>query len=457
MVKRTWVVGAAVGILFWISSLAFAGPPAVLVGSVVDIDGPSLATSKQTENRWFAAYPTMKTYLNEKLRCDDSTSASLEFLVGGRAVLAPGSEVEVTSRKDVTLLKISRGSIWAKFDKQEKALQIQTAGGVLGIEGTEFVVDVDDTGETAVDVIEGAVKVTAVDGQSEVLNGGERVRLGRRLFRRERFAARSSDEAFVRSQSLKRARRKKFGPLVERNLLRPRPRYKQARYLSSDYQRLTDSLNDPSLYQKKGREARRPLLKSRWESPNPNVSAITATNPGPRLSWNPIPGAASYAVAVTEESSGKGLVWRTMIKDTHLAYPKNGPELDQGREYFVFVLGLKDDGRPIADLPPLTGSFSAHAHLPEYSVIGAPATNADSGLPSFKWERVPRASGYFLTLLNADEETVWVGESDQPTYSYPVDARSLPPGRYSVQLEAYDSSGLTVARSRPSLFEIGSP
>ena len=118
-----------------------------LVGSVVDIDGPRLEFTRRYPDRqfigWFQVAPGMKTYLGDVFRTSPTTTATLEFLVGGRAVLRPRSLFRIVTPKDVTeldfsgpmapgLLHSAAGYVWEMFDKQDKSFQIQTAGGVLG-------------------------------------------------------------------------------------------------------------------------------------------------------------------------------------------------------------------------------------------------------------------------------------------------------------------------------------
>ena len=200
---------------------AFAQEKAKQVGSVLDIDGKILMTNRLQEMTWYQAYPAMKTYLKERMKTDEDTTATIEFLVGGRAVIAPGTEVEITTPKDTTILNIKSGSVWAKFDKQDKEFQIQTAGGVMGIEGTEFIVGVDDkTGETELTVIEGAVRVNN-DDSSQLIPGGETANFGQKSLRVAEYIALTSPEAAIRDAAFSRMDpelRNRVQPVVNRSL-----------------------------------------------------------------------------------------------------------------------------------------------------------------------------------------------------------------------------------------------
>ena len=143
-------------VLLCLTLLAWADPsPMLRVGRVIDIDGPLLMTNRMTENSWYQGYREMDTFHRERLKADPKTSATLEFNIGGRAVISPGTEVEIVSTESVKVVEVKSGTFWAKFDKQQDEIQIKTAGGVMGIEGTEFFVEAEDDGETSLTVVEG--------------------------------------------------------------------------------------------------------------------------------------------------------------------------------------------------------------------------------------------------------------------------------------------------------------
>ena len=151
------------------------------VAKVIDIDGPQLKTNRLKEAKWYQAYQTMPTFYKERLEADSKTTATIEFLVGGKAVIAPGTEVEVLNKE---VLKVKSGTVWAQFDKQKlagenKRFQIQTAGGVMGIEGTEFIVKANPDGTTELIVVEGAVSVN-----DNMVTPGNQATFGRQSFQR---------------------------------------------------------------------------------------------------------------------------------------------------------------------------------------------------------------------------------------------------------------------------------
>ncbi|MFA5508227.1 MAG: FecR domain-containing protein, partial [Vulcanimicrobiota bacterium] len=104
---------------------------------------------------------------------------SIRFFLGGNVGLGKGCEIEVINDRDAKIL--SQGNYWMKFDKQElknNPVKIQTAGGVMGIRGTEFILKVDENGATELSLLEGTVEVEAADGERYEANPGERVSFG---------------------------------------------------------------------------------------------------------------------------------------------------------------------------------------------------------------------------------------------------------------------------------------
>ena len=143
-------------------------------GKIIDIDGPRLYADRLSPNSWFQAYMGMATFLQEKLRTDQQTQAVLEFNIGGRAGIGRNSSIQIVTLESIenvksgSALRIDSGTFWAKFDKQEEAIQIKTAGGVIGIEGTELLIGVDGK-TTEVMLFEGQVTVTDNDGREQTM------------------------------------------------------------------------------------------------------------------------------------------------------------------------------------------------------------------------------------------------------------------------------------------------
>lgn len=148
-----------------------------VVGKVIQLKDlsqgtPVLKYQLKGGTGWSDGYLQMSSRLHDKYQTNASTVAALEFLLGGRVGINKDSEIEIVTEKSVkdakTTVKkvlIRKGGIWAKTSGLKEPLEIQTNGGVMGIKGTEFVIDSQPNGETSVAVLDGAVEVTDLNGK----------------------------------------------------------------------------------------------------------------------------------------------------------------------------------------------------------------------------------------------------------------------------------------------------
>ena len=160
-------------------SLAFADD---VVGKVVQIkavgNGSTDLQYQRKGQPWYAGFLDMQGQLHDKFKTNATTVAALEFIIGGRVGINKDSEIEIVTERSVADAKVNvkriilrKGGMWAKTAKLKEPLEIQTNGGVMGIKGTEFVIDTQPSGDTSVSVLEGAVEVR--DTQGKVLGSAQ--------------------------------------------------------------------------------------------------------------------------------------------------------------------------------------------------------------------------------------------------------------------------------------------
>jgi FecR protein len=446
-------------------ALAQEGEKPKYVGRVVDIDGPELKTNRLKEEKWYQAYETMPTFFEERLMANPKTTATLEFAVGGRAVISPGSKVIVHSQE---LLEVQSGTVWAKFDKAElakkgKKFEIQTAGGVMGIEGTEFMVKTGPDGKTELVVIEGTV---GVEGQQSVPAGqaasfnktaydvagyalDATTPWGRRQAAYELLGV-PSEARWVMNRALWRVgNRGYFG----------RHFYGRNYWMAST---ALYAIRNPkgaaiSVVNRQTGGIGGGFLAKAWEPPKP-VNSIVAKGATPTFSWDSSKGTSKYAVVVANDNQGEDVVWYgvTKGKETKITYPSYGPELAANKRYYIFVSSLDEEGKPRAyDGRSLSGdtSFSAQGHTPVYQAISGVVALGATGTPEVNWKTVKDANTYKVTFETTDgQSVVWTGDSSENTYKYPDTGRALEAGDYRVRVDAYDSGGLLMAESQPATF-----
>lgn len=166
---------------FWTSLLflGLLGLPALAqdnVAKVVEIKevksgGKQLSYQRAGQGPW-AAFVNMDGKTKDIFTTDANTAAALELDLGGRVAIKPNSSIEVVSErsvkdasKTVKKLKVNKGGVWAKCGQMKESLEIQTTGGVMGIKGTEFIVDTTSSGNTTVSLLEGSIEVSDPSGK----------------------------------------------------------------------------------------------------------------------------------------------------------------------------------------------------------------------------------------------------------------------------------------------------
>lgn len=305
----------------------------VQAGKVIDIDGPRLYSNRLTEASWYQAYMGMSTFLKERLRTDGQTQAVIQFYVGGRAGIGRNSSVEIATLKTVEdvksggALKIDSGIFWAKFDKQEKQFQIQTAGGVIGIEGTELLIGVDGK-TTEVMLFEGQVTVTDNDGREQKMLPGDYASFGGggggmcvlsypapslRTLVVERFPKFSS---FLASQDVT-AIPKPASPTLIRGFNNKR----------DDLLTVLDNSRQMS-----------------GSAPS-GLQANSASGP-PSFNWSGVSGADSYAIYVTGDEGMEDILFSSRVDSTNFSVPPGAQGLSSG-QYFWAVIPLDAKGKPV--------------------------------------------------------------------------------------------------------------
>ena len=303
------------------------------VGTVIDVDGPRLYADRLKRKSWFQAYSGMPTFLAERLRTDKLTQAVLQFDIGGRAGIGRNSSVEIISPKDVENytpgLKVNSGLFWGNMDRLEGSYQIQTAGGVIGIEGTELLVGVDpETGVTEVLLFEGQVSVVDAEGKKKTLAPGDYAEFGGskgmcvlsypsaslRTLVVERFPAFSS---FIANQNVTSIPQP-ASPTLIRGANKTRP----------------DLLA---------------VLKSAQESGGPSVSGLQSSGRSgpPSFTWQPVSGAESYALYLSGDQGADSMVFSSRTEKPSLLVPEGAQGLEAG-SYFWSVVALDKDGNPIS-------------------------------------------------------------------------------------------------------------
>ena len=162
-------------IVLLLTTLVAAKP----VGRVESLQGDKkLFRQEGASAPYYRAYIEQDAEIGHHFRTDPKSMASIRFFLGGNVGLGKDCEIVVVNERDAKIL--SQGNYWMKFDKQDpdNPIRIQTAGGVMGIRGTELVLKVDQNGDTELSLLEGKVEVEAANGDTLTAEPGMRVTFG---------------------------------------------------------------------------------------------------------------------------------------------------------------------------------------------------------------------------------------------------------------------------------------
>ena len=162
-------------ILLLLTGLAAAEP----VGRVESLHGDKkLFRQTGPAAQPYLSHIEQDAEIGHRFRTDIGSLASIRFFLGGNVGLGKDCEIEVINERDARVL--TQGNYWMKFDEQDSdnPIRIQTAGGVMGIRGTEFVLRVEENGATELSLIEGKVDVEPLGGDRFEARPGMRVSFG---------------------------------------------------------------------------------------------------------------------------------------------------------------------------------------------------------------------------------------------------------------------------------------
>jgi hypothetical protein len=372
----------------------------------------SLQYQHKSQPTWFAGYIDMKTQLHDKFRTNEKTAAVLEFLLGGRVGINLDSEVEIVTERSVKDVNkttkriiLRKGGIWAKASHLKEPLEIQTNGGILGIKGTEFVIDSQPGGQTSVAVLEGAVEVTdsagRVIGQAkpgdEYLISFQQVatvnsygsseenvsKLRNKLLENDwklfndLFDIAKTISSYQRRLAVVESQQQDFqawedyrsGKTTEKP---PEPPLKSN--LDSIQEKLNrlNQLNKPSRseidemgsYTGEGSSIAKSQVVDRNDpnqqehptqlSPDGNQGQLTGNHPV--FKWKGLPEADGYVLLVSRDREFRNLEWSSRTQEAAAAYPNNANSLAKGRHYWRVIAVDRQD-------QPLLGKKGAQAYF----------------------------------------------------------------------------------------------
>ena len=101
------------------------------------------------QKNWQKASPPQKINSGTWIRTGPSASAALVLPNKTQTRIAKNSELLLKSKEKKSEVKLKLGKLWSKTNKKPVELKINAPNAVASIRGTEWVVEVDDNGESS--------------------------------------------------------------------------------------------------------------------------------------------------------------------------------------------------------------------------------------------------------------------------------------------------------------------
>lgn len=331
------------------------------VARIQAIDGAlNLFYKERLNEPEYRAHLEMDTRLGNLLRTDRESLATLRFFLGGLANIDKGTEIAIVSERDIEVLtrtiKVKKGNFWARFDKQKAPVRIQTAGGAMGIRGTEFVVQVDAEGRTVISVLEGRVEVFPVVGEVAMAGPGTEVRMGpesqlevlaKTVVELEDRLARECPQLYQLREIL-RDTRELHEDLRETNFTVAAT----SREVNLTYRRVQAGLlgqkdsggpMDTGAGTGRADELLAALESKMKDTENKTAGGAGVAGGGPTFQWEGL-SAKRYALMVLDEQDDSQIYWLDYTDKTSYRYPADAKPLAPGT-YRYRVVPLDAQGR----------------------------------------------------------------------------------------------------------------
>lgn len=353
-----------------------AGVPASLepVATVNLIDG-RLGVKRPGLKTWYRGYGQMSLYVGDRVATDAASRAIIAFRVGGRVGLGKATCLEligtprshgVESAHALRRVRVLRGAVWSKFDRQHEPFYFQTRRSLVAIHGTELVIEESGTpaGETSVEVLEGQVAYTPLPTTATpdrpAAPAEQTVPAGSKL---------SFDHASVPTvknygtDELRTEMDHKYPGLhdgVVRQILGVAAKYTPyagfAMKVIDNPNRVAHGFISQELRKSKEGNILNDLANAinfggddpkKPDFPGELMPNQTAADPNDlRFAWKDYQNRPEFVVLVSRDEGMRTYDWTGRVKGTELPYTPDAVPLDAGQTYYWRVIGLGKDGKP---------------------------------------------------------------------------------------------------------------
>jgi hypothetical protein len=175
--------------LVFVAALLPATVRAASVGRVVNLHGEARVEHTHAEGASEPLAPGQEVHEGDLVVT--AAGATMRLLMRDKGILDLGGgarlklrtyQVNATERRRTVHLQLVVGRLWARVTKalgSGSQYEVTTTNAVAGVRGTEFVVDVGESGKTAITVVEGSVHMSGSvgDGEGQTLGAMQRGRV----------------------------------------------------------------------------------------------------------------------------------------------------------------------------------------------------------------------------------------------------------------------------------------
>lgn len=345
---------------------------------IISVKGNGLRLKRISSPHWLIGRINMPDYVKDLVETDKETVACLEFLNGSQLGINKGTIVEIISTseiKDITRrgvvekVILKSGTVWAKVTKsQSESFNIETQNGVLGVKGTEFVVEVDPTTKTEkVTILDGQVEFKPLSGVAQMLKPGDILSLvgkdAPKVMQQSLDEIRKNlDQQFPvlnpNMQSMIAAQFKGAMSMMNEEEMNKAAGEAQAmmgqmeesmKKFQEDLDKKSDS-GFPNPFAKKKPKDDKKANKVADLSPN-NATVDTYF---PQFKWKKVDGAENYRVIITsrpieKDEKNPGYYAYEQSKDDNWTYAGDARMLKPGTTYYWKVVPVNGEGKPAGE------------------------------------------------------------------------------------------------------------
>ena len=159
-------------VFFFLVLLALIFPLASNAEEFEILSVKGLVELSTDQKKWEEANPPQKIVSGTWIRTGSSASAALVLPNKTQTRIAKNSELLLKSKEKKSQVKLKLGKLWSKTNKKPVELKINAPNAVASIRGTEWVVEVDQNGESSLAVMEGEIELASSSGDTKSIASG---------------------------------------------------------------------------------------------------------------------------------------------------------------------------------------------------------------------------------------------------------------------------------------------